>query len=72
VDALVERLSPAFYVSRQAVCQALNERSSFNAIHIAAAFKIDVFSAMKPHFKKTFCCAADRFSIPGCPALSGR
>jgi hypothetical protein len=64
-EALVERLSPAFYVSRQAVCQALNERSSFNVIHIAAAFKIDVFIRNETPFQKDLLLRRRQVSIPG-------
>ena len=43
VDTFVKKISPVFYVSLQAVQQAIIHRGSFNVIHIAAAFKIDVF-----------------------------
>jgi hypothetical protein len=33
VDILIKRLTPAFYVSRDAVIQALARRSSFNVIY---------------------------------------
>jgi hypothetical protein len=43
VDGLREALQDDFYVSRDAMAQALKERDSFNAIHLSSGFKIDFF-----------------------------
>ncbi len=49
---LIQLLSGDFYVSQPAIEQALSMRSSFNAIHIATAFKIDVFITNETAFQK--------------------
>ncbi len=41
--ALAAALAAAFYVNPQSVEDAVRRRSSFNAIHLATMFKIDVF-----------------------------
>ncbi len=64
-DTLVKRLAPDFYVSRPAVAQALAQRSSFNVIHIAAAFKIDVFVRNETLFQKQLLLRRRQVSIPG-------
>ena len=43
LEALAARLEPDFYLNRDAMREALNERRSFNAIHLDSAFKIDFF-----------------------------
>jgi len=40
---LYERLKDEFYLSREAMAQALDSFGSFNAIHLETSFKIDVF-----------------------------
>jgi len=45
VAALVNRLSPDFYVDEDAVRRAVRECSSTNLIHQSSMFKIDVFIA---------------------------
>lgn len=42
-DKLFEKLEGEYYVSKEAMQQALRQRSSFNVIHLKSAFKIDVF-----------------------------
>ena len=42
-DQLFAALKDKFYISRSAMKQALEECGSFNVIHLASAFKIDVF-----------------------------
>ena len=42
-DRLFESLRSNYYISREAMSQALKQRSSFNVIHLESAFKIDVF-----------------------------
>jgi hypothetical protein len=39
----VEELGPEFYADAEAIADAAARRSSFNVIHIATAFKVDVF-----------------------------
>ncbi|HLB72499.1 MAG TPA: hypothetical protein VJJ98_00625 [Sedimentisphaerales bacterium] len=40
---LYERLKDEFYLSREAMAQALDSAGSFNAVHLETSFKIDVF-----------------------------
>lgn len=42
-DALVRGLEKDFYVSREAVQDALRDHDAFNAIHLDSTFKIDFF-----------------------------
>ena len=43
VNALVRGLEADFYVSREAVLEALRDHEAFNAIHLDSTFKIDFF-----------------------------
>lgn len=43
VDALIARLTPVYYVPVDRLRSAVAARSSFNLIHLATMFKIDVF-----------------------------
>ncbi|MFN0108360.1 MAG: hypothetical protein ACKVZH_05850 [Blastocatellia bacterium] len=43
IAAMVEALEAEFYVDNQAIQRAIRERSSFNLIHLATMFKVDVF-----------------------------
>lgn len=43
VDPLYGTLEPDFYVSKEEITNALQHRSSFNAIHLQSLFKVDVF-----------------------------
>jgi len=47
IEPLVSRLQGEFYISPEAVRQAVQRRSSFNLIHLASMFKVDVF-VLKP------------------------
>jgi hypothetical protein len=40
---LVQELGPEFYADVEAIADAAGRRSSFNLIHIATAFKVDIF-----------------------------
>jgi hypothetical protein len=44
-ERLYEMLKDSFYVSKEAMYQAISSHSSFNVIHFETAFKIDVFTA---------------------------
>jgi len=41
--ALAERLQGSYYIDHERIAQAIVGRRSFNAIHLATAFKVDVF-----------------------------
>lgn len=43
VQPLVQALGGAFYLSEDAMREAIARRSSFNLIHLASGFKIDIF-----------------------------
>ena len=43
VDGLVRGLEADFYVSREAIHEALRDHEAFNAIHLESTFKIDFF-----------------------------
>ena len=51
-QGLIELLKPGYYVSKDAVSNALRQRSSFNVIHFETAFKIDVFVRKDTAFEK--------------------
>jgi len=51
-DKLSEALKDDFYISKQAMYQALQNRSSFNIIHLATAFKIDIFVQPENEFHR--------------------
>jgi hypothetical protein len=65
IDTLIKRLTPAFYVNREAIIGALAQRNSFNIIHIATAFKIDVFIRKESPFQKQLLLRRRQVSIPG-------
>jgi hypothetical protein len=49
---LFDALKPHYYVSKEAMSQALEQHSSFNVIHLESAFKIDVFVRKDTAFEK--------------------
>lgn len=51
-DRLIELLSSDYYISKEAVYQALKQQASFNVIHLDSAFKIDVFIRKNTAFEK--------------------
>lgn len=51
-ERLFESLKSDFYVSTDAMYQALRVRGSFNVIHYATAFKIDIFVRAENEFQK--------------------
>jgi hypothetical protein len=42
-EQLYNMLKGSFYISEEAIYQAISNRSSFNIIHLKSAFKIDIF-----------------------------
>lgn len=54
---LVAALQKEFYVSKQAVLDAVRRRSCFNLIHLATSFKVDVFVSKGRAFDR---CVQDR------------
>lgn len=53
VQTLVERLSPFYYINADAVHEAIRNRRSFNLIHLASMFKIDVFLPRRRAFEQS-------------------
>ena len=51
-ENLFERLKPSYYISQEAMYEALKRHSSFNIIHYESAFKIDVFISGSTTFEK--------------------
>ncbi|MCH7556443.1 MAG: hypothetical protein IIB56_03200 [Planctomycetes bacterium] len=51
-DKLFEILKPQYYISKEAMYQALRQRCSFNIIHLESAFKIDIFIRKDTAFEK--------------------
>ena len=51
-DKLFAALHKDFYISKEAMYEALHNRSSFNVIHFATAFKIDIFVSPETEFHK--------------------
>ena len=50
--ALVAALQSEFYVSEQAVLDAVRRRACFNLIHLATSFKVDVFVSQERAFDR--------------------
>lgn len=44
VDELVHRIRDQYYVSPESIHQAIDQRGSFNLIHLTTQFKVDVFA----------------------------
>lgn len=44
-EQFYKRLKDSFYISKEAMYQAINSQGSFNIIHFETAFKMDVFTA---------------------------
>ena len=53
-DKLIALLSSDYYISKEAVYQALKQQGTFNVIHLDSAFKIDVFVRKDTAFEKRF------------------
>ena len=45
VNPLIAALEPAYYADADAMREAITTSTSFNAIHVTAGFKVDVFVA---------------------------
>jgi hypothetical protein len=52
LDHLVQALQCDFYVDPEAVREAARRRSSFNVIHLATMFKVDIFVARRRPFDR--------------------
>jgi hypothetical protein len=54
-----------FYVSKEAMAQAIHSRTSFNLIHFESAFKIDLFVRRDTEFERQLLRRARPLSGPG-------
>ncbi|UCG49167.1 MAG: hypothetical protein JSU94_05160 [Phycisphaerales bacterium] len=62
-DGLYERLKDNFYVSREAMEEALNSRGSFNAIDLESGFKVDLFIQGQSEFDRQLLTRSRRVSL---------
>ena len=53
VDELAEILQPEFYADRLTMREALARGRSFNVIHIASAYKFDIFPLARDEYSRT-------------------
>ena len=54
-DPLARALAGSFYIDEESIRRAILRRGSFNAIYLAAAFKVDVFvSKLRPFDRSSF------------------
>lgn len=53
VQSLYQALHDDFYLDESAIRDAIEQRSSFNAIHFASVFKVDVFIPKRDDFSAT-------------------
>jgi hypothetical protein len=51
-EQLYNELKESFYVSKEAMNQAVSNRDSFNIIHLESAFKIDIFVCKDDDFHR--------------------
>ena len=51
-ERFYEEIKDSFYISKAAMYEALGSRKSFNIIHLASAFKIDIFVRGDDEFDK--------------------
>ncbi len=65
VDALVAILGADYYVDAHAAHAALKAQSSFNAVHMASAIKVDFFVAGRDPFEAERLASRMRIELPG-------
>jgi len=62
-EKLCELLKNNFYISEQAVAEALNSRSSFNVIHLETAYKIDIFVLKGDDFEENIVSRSNKIRL---------
>jgi len=69
--ALVAALGDGYYADEESISDAIRRRSSFNLIHYATSFKVDVFVASRDPFQRSSLArrTTDTLSSPESPAL---
>lgn len=63
--AFVEAVREGFYVSDEAVSDAIARRASFNIIHLESIFKVDIFVAKGDTWSQLEFSRAKRVQLPG-------
>lgn len=53
VSALVETIEGSYYISRTRAADAVERETSFNVIHLATMFKVDIFIARSHRFRRS-------------------
>lgn len=53
VQPLIDRLAPHFYIAEEAIREAIEHKSSFNLIHQATLYKVDVFVPKRRSFERS-------------------
>lgn len=67
-DELYRLLEKDFYVSREAIHQAIHNHTGFNIIHFATAFKIDIFIMKDSEFQRQILLRRRKFALGDCGA----
>lgn len=62
-DKFYDILKDDFYISKQAMYQAITSRSSFNIIHFETSFKIDIFVATDNDFEKQMLARSRKINV---------
>jgi hypothetical protein len=62
-DRLYERLKDDFYLSREAMAEAVDSFGSFNAIHLETSFKIDLFIQGPDEFEQQLLARSKRVRL---------
>ncbi len=65
VRPLVESLRASFYIDYDAVVDAVQRRSSCNLIHLATAFKVDLFVRRERPFSRSEMARRERVDVGG-------
>ncbi|MGE3173994.1 MAG: hypothetical protein AB7O97_15315 [Planctomycetota bacterium] len=65
VRALVEALQDRYYVDEASVVDAVRRRSSCNLIHLATAFKVDLFVRRERPFSRSEMARRERVAVGG-------
>jgi len=65
INKMIDRFSKDYYISENAVCEALDNNSSFNIIHNAAVIKVDFLIRKNSEYRKIEFNRKKKFSLEG-------
>lgn len=66
VEAVVQEFPPTdYYVSQNAIREAIQYRSQFNIIHLPSGFKLDIIQKKETEFGKLDITSGRKLTIPG-------